>query len=143
MYPMEVVHPLLSALAEPEAPRPGPGLVQERWLQVPEQALRAPELVRVPEPLQLEAQLVPEPAQEAPLPFSLVEAAPPEQVSDFPQLPPEREVRVVPQMPLPLPVSPGWQEALQVVNKTQPEETQVPLQSEVSEFVRSCFHLSK
>jgi len=70
--------------------------------------------------------------------LSLLEMAP--EVLELPLLLPER---VGPQA---LPAQqelPGWQAAPPVVNRTQPIEIQGPEPSGLSEFFRSCFHLSK
>jgi hypothetical protein len=132
------VLPELPGLAAEEAPRepePVPGhlpraLEQEQLRQEPEQEPALRQQVQEPERDPFSPEI------------SLIEVAPAVQVWDSPRVRLER-VRLPDSQALTLRPFPCWKPALPVVNKTPPEETLRPYPSELSEFVRSLFHLSK
>ena len=128
--------PARAAVEAPQEPEPVPGRLPQALEQ--EQLRKEPELA----PLQ-QVQEVPVPVRDPSLPeISLAEVAPAVQVWDFPRVRLER-VRLPDSQALTLRPFPCWKPALQVVNKTQPVENLRPWQSELSEYVRSLFHLSK
>jgi len=126
-----------AARAQARAPEPGPERMPQELVQVRLQQ----ELAQVQEVLQQEqAARAPERAQPWSTETSLPETVPASQASGSPRVPLGRRGSQA----LPLYLKPlDWLAAPQVVNKTRPGKNQGPSPSEVSEIVRSLFHLSK
>jgi hypothetical protein len=145
MCPKGSSHPALSEEPVPAELALAPELEPVQQQQAPEQGQLRLGLAQEPGVPQLTVQaqeLEPVRALSSPRESFSLEIAPAAQVSDFPRVPPERG-RLLESQALRSQLVPGWQAAPQVVNKTQPLENQGPKQSELSEIVRSLFHLSK
>lgn len=110
---------VLKQLALELAQPPGQALVQEQ--ELPQLEVLEPVRARTLLPAFSLLEMAPE---ELGLPLLLAERAGPQALPAQPELP-------------------GWQAAPPVVNRTQPIEIQGPGPSGLSEFFRSCFHLTK